>query len=177
MQLNYCPSKTDVELRQILSLQKKNLPRAISEEEKIKEGFVTVSHSFELLQRMHKVCPHTIVKDGESVVGYALSMHPKFGLEIEVLKPMFEEIKTIIPDNERYIVMGQICIAKRYRGLGIFRKLYAKMAELVKPNFDTIITEVDADNTRSLNAHYAIGFRDIKKYIAGGTEWCLISLK
>ena len=177
MQLQYCSSETEDELEQILRLQKTNLPKAITNEEKIKEGFVTVSHSFELLQRMNEVCRHTIVKDGEYVAGYALSMHPRFGEEIEVLKPMFAEIKTVIPKEESYIVMGQICIAKAYRGQGVFRSLYAAMWEAVKADFNSIITEVDASNIRSLNAHYGIGFRDIKKYVAGGTEWHLISLK
>ena len=176
MRLNYCPSETDEELRQILRLQKNNLPKAISLEEKTKEGFVTVSHTLDLLKRMQEACPHTIVKDGQNVIGYALSMHPSFGQEIEVLKPMFREIKALIPNGQSYIVMGQICIAKPYRGQGVFRKLYRKMSALVQHDFDAIITEVDSSNTRSLQAHYAIGFKDLKCYSSGGQDWHLIIL-
>ena len=176
MQLQYSVVRTEEELRQIQELQKINLPKAISKEEKVKEGFVTVTHSIELLQRMNSACGHTIAKDGERLVGYALSMHPKFGNEIEVLRPMFEEIRSVLRSDQSYIVMGQICIAKEYRGMGVFRKLYETMRQNVMANFNAIITEVDITNTRSLNAHYAVGFKDLKQYKSGGQDWRLIIL-
>jgi len=176
MQLQYCSAKSEEELRQILELQKDNLPVAITEQEKAKEGFVTVSHNLDLLLRMNRACPHSIVKDGDKVVGYALSMHPDFGDEIEVLKPMFAEINTVIPKDTAFVVMGQVCIAKAYRGQGIFRKLYDTMLREIRPTFKSIVTEVDATNLRSLNAHYAIGFKDLKVYESGGQKWHLMLL-
>ena len=176
MRLQYCSATTEEELKQILALQQSNLAKVIPEQEKQKEGFVTVSHSPELLQRMNDACPHTIAKHKDKVVGYALSMHPKFGNEIVVLRPMFDEIKTMVPKEERFIVMGQICIAKAYRGQGIFRKLYEFMLREIQPAFNSIITEVDAANIRSLNAHYAAGFKDLKRYRSGDQDWHLIKL-
>jgi len=44
------------------------------------------------------------------------------------------------------------------------------------PKSTTIITEVDTMNTRSLDAHYSIGFKDLKRYSANGQEWKLIQL-
>ncbi|MBT8184311.1 MAG: GNAT family N-acetyltransferase [Eudoraea sp.] len=177
MQLKYCAAAHKEEFKQILKLQQENLPNAISISEKENEGFVTVSHTLEILQRMNDICPHTIAKDGNKLVGYALSMHPIFGNEIEVLKPMFDQIEQLVPEELKYIVMGQICISKAYRGKGIFRNLYRAMWEAVKSNFDCIITEVDATNIRSLNAHYAIGFEALKLYSSGGREWHLIILQ
>lgn len=164
------------ELEQILQLQLRNLPTALSQEEKVNEGFVTVCHTYDILQQMNSVCPHIIVKDEEYVVGYALCMHPKFASEIEVLKSMFTEIERCHPQTEKYLAMGQICVDKAYRKMGIFRKLYATMAEVLKTDYDTIITEVDAVNKRSLNAHYAIGFKELKRYAYGGQDWILIAL-
>lgn len=86
----------------------------------------------------------------------------KFALEIEVLKPMFKEMSLVLPKNTAFMVMGQICIDTTYRKKGVFRKLYEAMETAVRPEFNSIITEVDAKNTRSLNAHYAIGFKDLK---------------
>lgn len=177
MQLRYCSAKTEDELKQILALQKKNLPNAISEEERIKEGFVTVSHDLDLLVRMNLVFPHTIVKDGNTLVGYALSMHPQFADDIEVLKPMFAETEAVLGPDENYIIMGQVCVAKAYRGKGVFRKLYKTMLSEIQPAFNCIITEVDSANTRSLYAHYAVGFKELKKYNSGGRDWHLIILK
>lgn len=167
---------SEVDLNQILNLQQKNLPGAISSEEKKKEGFVTVSHTFEILKAMNDICPHIVAKLDDIVIGYALCMHPKFMYEIAVLRPMFEEIEALHPKMENYIVMGQICVAKAYRGKGLFRQLYQTMRNAVQPEFERIITEVDAENTRSLRAHYAAGFKELITYHSGGQDWKVIGL-
>ncbi|MGB5821818.1 MAG: GNAT family N-acetyltransferase [Saonia sp.] len=176
MDLYFGPVRLNEELEGILQLQKRNFPHGLSLEEKQKEGFVTVSHTLELLQRMNSSCPHIIAKDGDQVVGYVLCMHPKFANEIPILRPMFQEIDTIRPKKERYIIMGQVCIDKDYRKRGIFRKLYETMMHAIEPEFHSIITEVDVANTRSLQAHYAVGFKNLKKYLSEGQEWCLLIL-
>ena len=176
MAITYRQASTSKELEQILQLQLLNLPVNLSEDIKISEGFVTVRHTLEILRQMNDVCPHIIAKDGEKVVGYALCMHPKFANEIEILKPMFNEIKSIIEADLRYIAMGQICIAKDYRGKGIFRGLYSAMSNFIRPVFDSITTTVDAKNIRSLKAHYAIGFAELKSYHSDGHHWKLIEL-
>lgn len=174
--LVYGQVTTENELHQILALQQQNLPSVLSMEEKVNEGFVTVRHSIEILRRMNRACPHIIAKDAEKVVGYALCMHPMFAEEIAVLKPMFIEIENSLPVSEKYLAMGQICIDKAYRKMGIFRKLYETMALVLKSDYNLILTEVDALNTRSLNAHYAVGFKDIKRYSSGGQDWVVVAL-
>jgi len=177
MQLEYCRSQTKNELEQILSLQEENLFKNISCETRSKEGFVTVEHSLDILERMNEVCPHIIVKHDEKVIGYALCMHPKFSNEIEILKPMFREINMVLPDKTTYMAMGQICIDKGYRKMGVFRKLYETMKNSVQSEFQYIVTEVDTKNIRSLNAHYSVGFVDLKTYSSKDQKWKLIILK
>lgn len=174
----YTTATTDEELHQILVLQRKNNPQEISSEEKKTEGFVTVQHSFDLLKEMNDASPHVLSKENDIVVGYALCMHPKFRNSIAILKPMFAEIDRVIQPNmsENYVVMGQVCIDKVYRGKGVFRKLYSKMQQVIKPEFSTIITEVVTTNTRSLKAHYKIGFKKLSTYKANGDYWDLIYL-
>ena len=161
---------------QILALQQKNLFTAISSEEKKIQGFVTVSHTFDLLKTMNDVCPHIIAKSEDRVIGYALCMHPKFADKIEVLRSMFDEIDAIHPKPENFIVMGQICIDKVYRGRGVFRQLYQSMQKAIQPEFEKIITKVDAENRRSLQAHYSVGFEKLKTYLSEGRKWKLIVL-
>lgn len=177
MRLNvtYHRVSTDEELHQILALQKNNLPQDLSNSEKQKEGFVTVHHSFVILKAMNDRCRHIIAKHDNKVVGYALCMHPYFANEIDVLKPMFDEVSTLL-FNETYIIMGQICISKAYRKQGVFRGLYNTMSQELKMLFKKTITEVDVKNVRSLQAHYAIGFADLTEYHSGGQDWMLISL-
>ncbi len=170
--INYTIVSTIEELRQIIQLQRTNLPSSISMTEKQKEGFVTVQHDLDVLERMNDVQPHIIAKDGNNVVGYALSMVKDFKDDIEVLKPMFDKIDTQIDHKVSYIVMGQICIDKAYRKQGIFRGLYYKMRDELKSKYDLLITEVAANNNRSLQAHYTVGFTDLLVYDSDGvTTW------
>ena len=175
--ITYTRASTEEELREILALQQRNLYDTVPIDERKKEGFVTVSHTLELLTQMNDTCPHVIAKASDTLIGYALCMHPKFGDSIAVLRPMFTEIDLVRPATEPYMAMGQICIAKGYRGQGIFRQLYETMRIGLKSEYSTIITEVDAENTRSLRAHYAVGFSDLKTYLSEGREWKLLALK
>lgn len=176
MPITYGNVETKEELHQILALQKANLPDNISQEILSSEGFVTANHTFDLLLRMNDVCQHIIAKDGKKVVGYVLCMHSQFANEIEILKPMFAEIDSLPKATDNYMVMGQICIDKSYRRIGIFRELYKTMRESL-PEYDCIITSVDSENIRSLDAHYAIGFFDLKTFNAANRDWKLIILK
>lgn len=174
--ITYCRATSDEELHQILKLQKQNLPDELSEFEKQKEGFLTVVHTFDILKQMNECCPHVIATHNENVVGYALCMHQKFADEIEVLKPMFVEINKIISGSSQYIIMGQVCVDKAYRKKGMFRGLYSFMQSELHESFDSIITEVDGANVRSLNAHLAVGFKIIKEYKENNKNWKIISL-
>ncbi|APQ19275.1 hypothetical protein A9200_06745 [Maribacter hydrothermalis] len=171
----YTTAKTTNELLQILSLQESNLKSTVTDSEMAQEGFVTVHHNIDILTRMNDACAHIIAKDKDKVVGYALSMTDDFKDEISVLRPMFTELET---NNIRnFITMGQICVAKTHRKQGIFRGLYEAMKKASYPKYDAIITEVDATNSRSLGAHYAIGFEKLYTYHSLGQDWELISLK
>lgn len=164
------------ELQQVLDLQRANLRRSVSATEKEREGFLTVEHNLEQLRKMNEVCGHILAKEDDVLAGYALCMHPLFSGDIEVLRPMFEQVERILPDLESYMVMGQICIRKEYRGKGIFRGLYDHMKKALAPEYASIITEVDRTNIRSLAAHRAIGFVPVCSYTSGGQEWEVIRL-
>jgi hypothetical protein len=175
--ITYTQTTTTEELEQILKLQKKNLFENLSEEERIAQGFVTVKHSLEVLEKMNAVCTHTIAKHNNKVIGYALSMAKDFASDIAVLKPMFMEIEKSAY-NSNYITMGQICIDKEHRGLGVFRGLYQFMkTEICSSRFSSIITEIDIKNKRSLKAHKVIGFQKIKDYKSGDKIWRLVKLQ
>ncbi len=164
------------ELHQILTLQNANLPTFLSSDEKDAEGFLTLVHDFDLLQKMNAQCPHIIAKYNDTVIGYALCMHPRFREEIAILKPMFKQINQYYSETN-YMIMGQVCVDKEYRNQGVFRGLYTKMKDLILPKYDAIITEVDLKNRRSLDAHHAIGFKMLSRYSSHKTDWELIHLR
>lgn len=178
MSITYARATTDDELHQILGLQEKNLKANVSSEEIAKEGYVTLQHDFDVLKRMNDACAHVIAKDGDKLVGFALSMVKEFRQDVVLLQPMFEKIDVLVP-NANYIVMGQICIDKAYRGQGVFRALYNFMRSELNSAFDLLITEVSENNVRSLNAHIAVGFESItyENHPEMKGEWVLLAWK
>jgi hypothetical protein len=167
--IKYTTAKTISDLQQIMNLQAANLPANISEEEFHKEGFVTVKHDLNILKEMNDVTPHTIAKNGEEIIGYTLSMNKVFQTRIPVLKPMFEQIDALSFEGNPlsgadYVIMGQVCIAKGYRGQGIFGGLYHEMKSRLSSKHPYIITEIDNLNKRSLKAHHKVGFEHLHEY-------------
>lgn len=173
MQINYTRASSEEELKQILALQQKNAMDAISSMEKQREGFVTVSHTYDILKQMNDTCPHIIAKDGDLVVGYALVMLKEFRDEISVLSAMFETAAELLGDKN-YLAMGQICVAKNYRKKGIFKGMYKFYKKELQNEYHCLLTEVATENVRSLNAHLSIGFKILKTQISDGVSWELI---
>ncbi|TYA73934.1 GNAT family N-acetyltransferase [Seonamhaeicola marinus] len=176
MVVTYHRASTNEELDQILELQRTNLISFVSEAEKQKEGFVTVHHTFEVLEAMNNSCAHIIAKYNDKVVGYALSMPKAFREDVEILKPMFHHIDFVTDKNLEYIVMGQICVDKNFRGKGVFRGLYNHMKKELQHQFDAIITLIDVKNVRSINAHNSVGFQLLKNFSQGDKSLNLVIL-
>lgn len=178
MDIKYNTASNDDQLKAILQLQQDNLPKNISPHEKEKEGFVTVEHDFNLLKKLNSPYPHIIALEGNEVIGYALVMLPEFRNDIPILVPMFNQIDISLRKknmNIKYFAMGQVCIAKSHRKLGLFYGLYDKMKNELSPYFDAVITEVDPLNQRSLHAHLKQGFEILESYRdEKGRPWELI---
>jgi ribosomal protein S18 acetylase RimI-like enzyme len=177
--LNVTTTSSNKDLEQILMLQKQNLIRNISKEEMQSQGFVTVDHSLEMLEKMHQLAPSVIIKDNDKVVAYALTMLCECQELVPELESMFERFHSLVWKNKplngySFYVMGQICIDKNYRGQGLFEKLYNKHKEAYQSKFDFILTEVATRNLRSFNAHKRIGFETINRYRDELDEWEVI---
>jgi len=171
--ISYTRATTDNELHQILAIQKENIASRITTIEKEKEGFITIGHDFDMLKRMNDSCPHIIAKNGDQVAGYALVMLKYFRNEIHELTPMFDTADKIL-NNKNYIVMGQICIAKEYRKMGIFKGLYNYYQQELKNDYECLFTEVASNNLRSLGAHKSVGFKIVKTQITDSVSWELM---
>lgn len=172
-------AESDADLKQILELQQINHRDHISAEEKMTNGFVTVKHDLDLLQKMSQSAKQIIAKDGDKVVGYALVMLTEFKTMIPVLTPMFDLLDTLSYKNKKlnayqYYVMGQICIAEAYRGQGIFNALYKKHKEAYAHQFEFCLTEVSLSNQISLRAHERVGFETIHSFKDATDEWNIL---
>lgn len=109
--------ESKVELMDILSLQDKNHLENLLLDQKKTNGFVTVRHTLDLLEKMNEQTPQIVAVDEQNhVVGYALSMLNSFSNMIPALVPMFEMFENIQFQGKKlseynYYVMGQICVA------------------------------------------------------------------
>ena len=167
------PVATDHELEQILALQRANLAPALSAGEIAAQGFVTVAHDLPLLRRMHAVAPSIVAVDAGELAGYALVMPVACRDFVPVLVPMFDRLDHL--GVTRYYIMGQVCVAKPYRGRGVFDALYAAHRDHLSASYDRCITEVATRNTRSMRAHARVGFRVLETYTDATDEWALVS--
>lgn len=178
--ITYTTSKSEEDLQGILQLQKANLPINLTQEEMASQGFVTVVHSLPDLQKMNEIKQHIIAKDDDKVVAYLLAMTSASKNDIIILKPMFQSFDNLSFHGKRvsdytYIVVGQVCVDKQYRGQGILDNCYATYKETFQPEYDFAITEIATQNTRSINAHKRIGFTDLYIYAApDGVEWSIV---
>jgi ribosomal protein S18 acetylase RimI-like enzyme len=169
------------ELEQILRLQAANLRDCVSPEQAAREGFVTVAHTLDVLERMHALAPSVIARDGERLAGYALVMPVEVRAFVPILEPMFQLLETLSwrgrPLRElSYYVMGQICVAEDYRGQGVFDALYREHRASYGGRFDCTVTEVATRNTRSMRAHQRVGFEVLKTFRDATDEWAVIAL-
>jgi hypothetical protein len=175
----YTTTDTKSDLEGILTLQKANLPQALSKDEKASQGFVTVSHTYEQLSALNDIERHIIGKDGDTVVAYLLAMTQQSARDIPVLIPMFEVFSEIVHRGRKvseykYIVIGQACVGKGYRGQGIFDEIYHAYRDQFSSKYDFAITEIDSTNERSTRAHERIGFRVVHTYEDGGKTWLVV---
>ncbi len=161
--------QSDADVRGILSLQQKNLKKNLSSDEIASQGFVTVEHEYSVLKAMNDAQASVIAKDGEEVVAYCLAMLPEFRNDVKELKVLFDEIDQINYQNKllkdyKYIVMGQVCVGKGFRSIGLFDKMYQKLKEELADRFELCVTDISMNNPRSLKAHGRVGFIPIKDF-------------
>ncbi len=173
--IQYQHPQDDQQLQQILDLQALNLPTSISNEEFQSQGFVTVKHSLELLREMNSVAPQVIAVSDGQVIGYALNMVHAFQERIPVLVPMFQRLATLSYDDRpmtayRYYIMGQVCVAKSFRGQGVFDGMYQYHRQQFSPHFDFIVTLISTRNQRSIAAHRRVGFQLLHAFTDPGVD-------
>ncbi len=181
--LYFGPAAGDEDLHQILVLQQANLPENLDREEILSQGFVTVRHDIGLLRDMNAAAPQIVAKHKGRVVGYALTLLPSLADRVPILDHMFDRINTLSWKGRplvdwRYYTMGQVCVAKSFRGQGVFDGLYQGHRRYLSQTFEAVITEVSTRNTRSIRAHERVGFETLEVYRApDGQEWALIGLE
>lgn len=167
------------ELHGIKTLQNENLRKNIGEDESMEEGFLTAEYSIEFLEKMHHAAPSIIAKHDDNVVGYALVSTRDTGMEHALLNDLFKNIDSKIykgtPLNTvNYVVVGQLCVGKGYRGMGLVSKMYNHFRDELSDQYTYLITDVHDQNPRSVKAHLKSGFEIIDTLSYGGSNWFIV---
>jgi ribosomal protein S18 acetylase RimI-like enzyme len=170
---------TEAELLQIHRLNKENLRAQVKPENQTNQGFVTWLYSMELLKKMHALAPGIVVKDADKIVGYALVALKEMGSFHTDLQAMFSNLRQLSYRgqplyNFSFYCMGQICVDKDYRGLGIVNLLYQKHKEIYSSSYQLLITEISTSNRRSQKVHEKTGFKTIHTYNDALDEWNVV---
>jgi GNAT superfamily N-acetyltransferase len=172
-------SKDESILQDILDLQRINLRTNLHPDEIDSQGFLYVQHTYDSLKKICATEPAVIALDGEKLAGYALCMNKVHSMQVPELWSFFSSLDKLTYQHKAlqestYLVCGQICIAKAYRGFNLMRRLYNTMSEL-KTKYQYCITEVSSQNIRSLNAHFKVGFKPIHEFLEeNGELWHIL---
>jgi ribosomal protein S18 acetylase RimI-like enzyme len=179
MEIIFDMASTDQHFEQILQLQKQNLFSELSPERQAQQGFVFAEHNMSLLKRFAEELPQVIALNNDKVVGYNLGMPVSMRNEIASLVPMFDEFdrseyKGKPLASYRYMVGGQVCVHKDFRGHGLLNKLYHETKNRLPSGYQLCVTEVAARNTAGINAHQKMGFEVVSTYHDGKELWKIV---
>jgi len=170
---------TQDELRGIQQLQKENLRKHITEKEATTQGFLMAEYSINFLQKMHDAAPSIIAVADGKVVGYSLVALKMIRDEHELLADLFNTIdalqyqsKDLVASN--YVVVGQLCIGKNFRGMGLVDRLYQCFKDCYADQYEYSLTDIAKENQRSLKAHQRKGFQVINELSYGGIGWDIV---
>ncbi len=170
MQLDFTTVTRALEVDLILALQAENHRDNVDPGVAAVDGFTTVRHDPDVLAAMNRAYPSAIALSEGRLAGYCLMMAQEFQDQVPVLRPMFTLLHSLswqgeaLAANPRWFVMGQVCVAREFRGMGVFDGLYHQLRKVYAPQFDFTVTEVSQRNQRSLRAHRRVGFQTLHVY-------------
>lgn len=170
---------TQDELIGILELQQQNLRKNITETEAAEQGFLMAEYNLAFLQKMHDAAPSVIAVAEGKVVGYALVSIKAIRDEHDLLADLFNTIdrlkyqsKDLVSSN--YVVVGQLCVGKGFRGIGLVDKMYQYFKDCYADQYEYLITDIAKANPRSLKAHHRKGFQIIDELSYDGIGWDIV---
>jgi ribosomal protein S18 acetylase RimI-like enzyme len=180
--INISRVSNNSDLEAIRNLQQLNLKENISPLEAEDQGFLTASYSMEFLTQMHEASPAIVAKDGDRIAGYALVAVQSVRQNHDLIEGLFNAIDVLPFDGKsmaelKYVVVGQLCVAKEYRGMGLVQKMYNHFRDCLQDTYDYCATDVAQANIRSLKAHKKTGFQVAGTLTYGGVPWDIVVWK
>ena len=172
-------TETVADLEGILQLQHENLKTGLTPEEARREGFTTAVYTLDYLREMHRLHPSVVARSGDRVVGYALVTLPDLRHGHPLLEDLFRQLDRVrfrgrLLSEAGYVVVGQLCVGKAYRGMGLAQGMYGRFRECLSDRYAFCACDVDRENPRSLKAHLRTGFEVVDTLAYGGALWDML---
>ena len=172
----------DTDLSGVLALQARVHRDNVDELTASTEGFVSWRHDLETLRRFNSPVPHTVAVDrGNIVQAYALSMDLAHANAMPEARSLIEKLAEqryrgrVITDYD-YVCMGQVAIARPFRGRGVFTRLYAAWQARQAAVYELAVTEIALANGRSRAAHAREGWVTVGANVdASGVDWIIVA--
>ncbi len=169
-------ARTERDIHGIKKLQQQNIKRERDPQEMLREGFVTIEYSIEELHALSGEGNHVVIKQSDTVCGYALYVPRKSFVVREDLGHLSQIAVRNYGEGHTWCIMGQVCVGSILRGKGYFRKMYHFMRDAYRDNHGGILTDISSKNPRSLSAHMSVGFHVLDTYLDEvGVEWHIVA--
>jgi hypothetical protein len=174
-----CRVSSRDELVKMKQLQLDNVRRNLGAEDAVKSGFLTAEYSVEFLESMHDICPSVIAKCGDDVIGYIIAYTKGMYGSHDLLDSLVEaanvvEYKESFLKDVDYILCGQLCVHKNFRGIGLSTRMYDYFRREFSGRYIYCITDVASDNVPSLRAHAKVGFKTVSSDNYGDILWHVV---
>nr|WP_199159175.1 hypothetical protein [Pedobacter sp. ASV2] len=177
--ITFAMASIDRHFDEIIQLQRSNHHQSLSSDQQTENGFLFAEHTVDILKKMAVRMPQIIALNKERVIGYNLAMDQSMAGDLPMLTPMFQEFEKCIYKGKplsqyRFMVGGQVCVDKQFRGMGLLRRLYEETRRSVNDRFQMCVTEISVRNEISLKAHQKMGFQIAGSYNDGREMWNIV---
>lgn len=146
------------DINNILELHSKYHVDTIESSDK-PDGFITTNFSKKQLQNLIiQEQGIFIAKLDEEIIGYVMSASWDYWQQWPIFSFMSEQLNNKMLQNCQInkfnsYQYGPVCIDRKYRSLGIFKKLFEFSLEQMSKKYKISVTFINKINIRSLNAH------------------------
>lgn len=169
------------DFQKIFELQNKNVVTSLSESD-LKDGFLSGAFSLDNLQAVNESICIMACFSGLNLCGYHIASTPEFNKSSPLLTQMMQQLNKIIYKGKiiseyDYFIAGPTCIAKEYRGQGIYPQLIESLFDFLKNTLNQSrlrISFASELNLRSLNAQKKIGCKIIGEFYFNSNKFMIL---
>lgn len=179
--IKFTRASTDEDIESIRKLQYANLRQNIGEDEANREGYVTARYSSTFLKEMNDIEPILIARkvENEKIVGYCIVVGKELATKHQLLKDLSQMIDSQTFNGRQlsdvnWILCGQCCVAKGFRGKSIGPALYKYFYDCYSDKYDYLITEVAQQNPCSIQMHLKVGFEVVDTNVYEDQEFDIV---